>query len=652
MQTQDKKLTSLRGAKPGTRRARRHVPAASAPGGLSASVIICTKDREKDLLECIDSLIAQTLLPEELVIVDAGKENGIKGKLEEKVKTTPIKLKYICTEPGLTRQRNIGVKNSKGDIIFFFDDDVILDKEYITSILKIYSSHEDEHLGGVGGRIVNACPPPVYWRLFNRIFFLDRHGALLPAHTLHFDKIRFVRALSGCNMSYRRDVFQKFDFDEHIPGYGLMEDVDFSFRASQEYRLALTPNARLEHKQSPVSRDKISKLVQMRNYNSFYLFVKNCPKTPLNLLLFAWSRIGMFLSSLLHYLSQGNPGWLAGFFEGSKLILYDLFARKVQKVSELNPCSPNSRRQISSISIQSKMSIPEKVSVIIPTKNRKEDLFETLDSVLNQSLLPFEIIIVDQSADRIDYTSIQGLANNKNIDFKVIYDPQIKGLTQARNVGLDNMKGDIVLFLDDDLTLDQDYIKNVLTTFSEPDYEEVAGVGGIVELPQKNRRFGFNHFFQLGPFSDTREKIKYNPPGVYESRYLFGGSMSLKKEDIKGFKFDENMTGYSHGEDMDFCYRLSQRKKLVINSRAVCLHKTSPVGRHRGKRISNEILFHYYFFRKNLPFTLSNLIAYLWFNLGMLIRPLLRLDPKIYRDILKGYDKIGKFVFKKKLEWE
>lgn len=294
----------------------------------------------------------------------------------------------------------------------------------------------------------------------------------------------------------------------------------------------------------------------------------------------------------------------------------------------------------------------EKVSVIIPTKNRKEDLFETLDSVLNQSLLPFEIIIVDQSAYRIDYSSIQGSANNKNVDFKVIYDPRIKGLTQARNVGLDYMKGDIVLFLDDDLTLDQDYLKNVLATFSEPDYKDVAGVGGRVKLPQENKNFGFNHFFKLGPFSDAREKIKQKPLGIYESRYLSGGSMSLKREDIQDLRFDENMTGYSHGEDMDFCYRLSQRKKLVINSRAVCLHKTSPVGRHKGKRITNEILFHYYFFRKNLPFTLSNLIAYLWFNLGMLIRPLLRLDPKIYRDILRGYDKIGKFVFTKKLEWE
>jgi glycosyltransferase involved in cell wall biosynthesis len=646
MQTQDKKLTSLRGAKPSTRRALRHVPA-----GLSASVIICTKDREKDLLECIDSLNAQTLLPEELVIVDAGKENGIKGKLEEKVKTTPIKLKYIRTEPGLTRQRNIGVKNAKGDIVFFFDDDVILDKDYTANIMKIYSSHQNENLGGVGGKIVKATPPPLYWRLFNKIFLLNRHGALLPAHTFSPGKVTKARALSGCNMSYIREIFQELDFDEHIPGYGLMEDVDFSFRVSQRYQLLLTPDAKLEHKQSPVSRDKISRLVQMQSYNSFYLFMKNCRKTPPNLLLFAWSRIGMFLNSLLHYLSQGNSGWLTGFFEGSELILHDLFARKVQKVSELNPCSPNSRRQISSVSIQNKMSMPEKVSVIIPTKNRKDDLFETLNSVFNQSFLPFEIIIVDQSDAKIDCTSVQNLADTQNIKLKVIYNPQIKGLTQARNVGLDDMKGDIVLFLDDDLTLDQDYIKNVLTTFSEPDYEEVAGVGGIVESPQKNRGFGFNRCFKLGSFSDTREKIKDKPPGIYESRCLSGGSMSLRREDIKDLRFDENMTGYSHGEDIVFCYRLSQRKKLVINSRAVCLHKASPVGRHKGKRISNEILFHYYFFRKNLPFTLSNLITYLWFNLGMLIRPIIRLELKIYKDIFKGYAKIGKFIFKKKLEW-
>jgi glucosyl-dolichyl phosphate glucuronosyltransferase len=296
--------------------------------------------------------------------------------------------------------------------------------------------------------------------------------------------------------------------------------------------------------------------------------------------------------------------------------------------------------------------VNHKLSVVIPTKNRKDDLLETLGSVFSQNVLPHEVIIIDQSDKKTNYVSMRSLARDKNIKFKVIYDPKIKGLTQARNIGLDNMKGDIVLFLDDDLILDQNYIKNITETFSEPNSGGIAGVGGIVELQEEKRGLKFNKFFKLGPFADFREKIKDKPSGIYPSPYLSGGSMSLKKKDIGNLRFDENMTGYSHGEDMDFCFRLSKKSRLVLNSRAVCLHKKSPIGRYKGKRITNEILFHYYFFKKNIPANLKNLATYFWFNLGMLIRPILRLELRMYRDVIRGYWKIGKFVFRKKLEWE
>jgi GT2 family glycosyltransferase len=615
---------------------------------LTSSVIICTKDREQDLMECVDSITAQTLLPEELVIVDAGRENGLEAKVEERLKKTSIQLRYIRTEPGLTRQRNLGVKHSCGDIVFFFDDDVVLYKDYLENIVQMYSSCQNENLGGVGGNIVNMKYSPWYWRVFNKVFLIYQHGSLLPAHTHFFDEVRQVKVLSGCNMSYKREVFKESEFDENVPGYALMEDVDFSFRVSQKYNLKVTPQAKVIHKQSPVSRDKISKYIQMQNYNSFYLFMKNCPKNPKNLVFFAWSRVGMFLNSLLHFLASRNVGWLTGFLKGQKLILEDVFMRKViDKNGLVNLPTANDSKLIGKpIPVHTQ----QKVSVIIPTKNRKEDLFETLNSVFNQSVSPFEILIIDQSKERIDYTPMRHLAITKNIDFKVIYDPQIKGLTQARNIGIDSMRGDVVLFLDDDLTLDRNYVNNMLLTFSEPRCKDIAGVGGIVKLLHENKKLGFNHFFKLGPFSDTREKIKGRPPGIYESRYLSGGSMLLKREDIQGLRFDENMTGYSHGEDMDFCWRLSQKKKLVINSRATCVHKLSSIGREKGKRITNDILFHFYFLSINLPFTLENLAAYLWFNLGMLARPVFRFEPKMYKDVFRGYYKIWRFIFTKKLE--
>jgi GT2 family glycosyltransferase len=626
---------------------------------LTSSVIICTKDRQQDLLECVDSIKAQTILPKELVIVDAGQQNGIETELKEKLRGTPVQLKYLRTQPGLTYQRNIGVKNSNGDIVLFLDDDVILNKDYFENIMKVYSSNQDENLGGVGGKIVNLKPTPLHWHIFNRLFLLHRHGALLPTHTPFFDEVTQVRVLSGCNMSYKREVFSEFEFDENLPGYALMEDVDFSSRVSQRHYLVMTPQAKLLHKESPISRDRISKYIQMQNYNSFYLFMKNCPKTPKNVLLFVWSRIGMFLGGVLRFLLTGNLAWVTGFFKSHNLIFKEILGKNSMNNTDSTSNTVPQSEQIFTNRLgfrkgvsNNRRYLNQKLSVVIPTKNRKDDLFETLDSVFKQNVLPYEIIIIDQSDKKANYVSMRSLARDKNIKFKVIYDPKIKGLTQARNIGLDNIRGDIVLFLDDDLILDKNYIKNIFETFSEPDSADIAGVGGIVELQEEKRGLKFNSFFKLGPFADIREKIKDKPSGIYETQYLSGGSMSLKKKDIGNLRFDENMTGYSHGEDMDFCFRLSKKSRLVLNSRAVCLHKKSPVGRYEGKRMTNDILFHYYFFKKNLPANLKNLATYLWFNLGMLVRPLFRFQPRMYRDVFRGYWKIGKFVFRKKLEWE
>jgi GT2 family glycosyltransferase len=60
--------------------------------------------------------------------------------------------------------------------------------------------------------------------------------------------------LSGCSMSFRRRVFDRLRFDEGLPGYGLGEDVDLTYRVAQMGRLVVTPAARLQHLQSPTNR--------------------------------------------------------------------------------------------------------------------------------------------------------------------------------------------------------------------------------------------------------------------------------------------------------------------------------------------------------------------------------------------------------------
>jgi glycosyltransferase involved in cell wall biosynthesis len=105
------------------------------------------------------------------------------------------------------------------------------------------------------------------------------------------------------------------------------------------------------------------------------------------------------------------------------------------------------------------------VSVIIPTYNRQKDLKTCLNSILIQTKLPKEVIIVDDSDnDKIEnlITEENGIFENKNIDLRYIRNKRGKSLTIARNVGIDNSTGDVVLFLDDDVILDKDYIKEQL----------------------------------------------------------------------------------------------------------------------------------------------------------------------------------------------
>ena len=69
------------------------------------------------------------------------------------------------------------------------------------------------------------------------------------------------------------------------------------------------------------------------------------------------------------------------------------------------------------------------LSIIIPTKNRKFSLNRLLGSIFKQTLKDYEIIIVDQSDERInDYEKIKKI--------KYFYEPDIKSLTDAKNFGI------------------------------------------------------------------------------------------------------------------------------------------------------------------------------------------------------------------------
>src|SRR6266700_4320514 len=98
------------------------------------------------------------------------------------------------------------------------------------------------------------------------------------------------------------------------------------------------------------------------------------------------------------------------------------------------------------------------VSVIVPTYNRNNRLRQTLEHVLRQDYPRFEVVVVDQSEDHDHETA----AYLSSISEQIRYCPlQVPNLPAARNVGISQSRGDIVVFFDDDLDIPRDTLSRI-----------------------------------------------------------------------------------------------------------------------------------------------------------------------------------------------
>lgn len=286
------------------------------------SVIIPTKDRIQDITRCLESIFRQTLLPYEIVVVDGSSTQELNKQIKLRFgeKTS---IKYIHSQPGLTRQRNVGIKASSGDIILFLDDDTILDKDYIREIIRIFHNYVGVKIGGVTGNVIRKpASNPIRRFLAGggqalaTVFLLGRFGdgkfqpSGIPTAIRDGsrDRVTNVEFLCGCNMAFRREIFNEFQFDEKMHSYMFMEDDDFAYRVSRKYQNIWVPQAKLIHNVSPVARNRY---VAMKNRirNHFYLFKKNLPQTPRYKLAFYWSVVGTFImEAMLAILKRDGSG--------------------------------------------------------------------------------------------------------------------------------------------------------------------------------------------------------------------------------------------------------------------------------------------------------------------------------------------------------
>jgi glycosyltransferase involved in cell wall biosynthesis len=285
---------------------------------MRTSVIIPTYNRPQDLSELFDSILRQSVMPSEVLVVDDSPTITIREvcrDYEAKFDEVGVRLLYI-RNPGkrsLTIARNLGARIAQGDIILFFDSDLVLYPDYLEKIIDTFNAYPKAL--GVGGFMV--LPPfPVdvgYYagEVLKRLFFLhchSRNSCEYPEYPISVTKVINCNWLPGANMAFKHSVFSEFHFDEKLIEYSYMEDILFSRSISKKYpnTLFITPYAKCIHKVSGESRTESLKLKRQKRQNRKYVQTKLLGSK--GLLLYGWQLLGLLIFRLAKKIRKWEIG--------------------------------------------------------------------------------------------------------------------------------------------------------------------------------------------------------------------------------------------------------------------------------------------------------------------------------------------------------
>ena len=145
------------------------------------------------------------------------------------------------------------------------------------------------------------------------------------------------------------------------------------------------------------------------------------------------------------------------------------------------------------------------VSIIIPVFNREKVLKETLDSVLNQSYFHWECIVVDDgSTDNTNEIMNTYASRDERFSFYSRLDTtKPKGVSACRNIGINNSKGDFIIFLDSDDLLDKNCLENRLEYIKDNPNNDVW----VFSMQEFNEN-GFGKICNYYP-NDSDNKFEY-----------------------------------------------------------------------------------------------------------------------------------------------
>ena len=224
----------------------------------------------------------------------------------------------------------------------------------------------------------------------------------------------------------------------------------------------------------------------------------------------------------------------------------------------------------------------ERSTICVNTSDRPSPLRVLLNSLMIQTCMNFDIIIVDDGKSPA-FTLEEALCLQqtfKSLGVDCIYHKNTSrnGLSRSRNIGLDIMETGIGIFLDDDHICDSRFVEFLIATFDQKD--NVGCVGALFPHVEGNIRYELEpppvfgdilHDKEWGNWQRWYYPFTSNEDGIYPAIAL-GGIVAFRTD--PKIQKDDRLSYVSHTEDTMFSFRyLEEGYNNYVNIRALAYHR-------------------------------------------------------------------------------
>ena len=247
------------------------------------SIVVCTFNRAHQLATALQHIVEsadRSSLTTEVVVVDNNSTDETRAVVAAAAASSPVPIRYASEKrQGLSFARNRGLKEAKGEIVAFTDDDCIVAPDWVSAIWRELEVYPDAAV--LGGRVdlYNPADAPIAVRPFT-------------------DRVRYTNAgeiyqfIIGCNLAVRRSAARELgEFDPALGGTKrvVADDIEYVYRAFRRgFGVQFSPAPQVLHNHGRRQRDELQAVSRSYVKGRGAFFCKYALKGDATILRHAW----------------------------------------------------------------------------------------------------------------------------------------------------------------------------------------------------------------------------------------------------------------------------------------------------------------------------------------------------------------------------